>query len=377
MDTILAYLSAGGLEIAAFLIVLSVVVFVHELGHYAAARACGVRVEVFSIGFGRELFGWNDKHGTRWQFSLVPLGGYVRMLGDEDMTSASVDQQKVAALSETERCEAFPLQPLRNRAFVVAAGPLANFVFAVVALSGLYMAYGETVTTPQVGSVLEDSAATEAGLRIGDIIQQVDGRRVDSFNDVVTAVQLSAGQTMTMDLLRDGEIMTLSVTPRMLEREDRLGNISRQPLLGITSVEGATERISHGPVSAVVAAVDRTAEIVQSTLIAVGQIITGVRSVEDLGGPVKIAQYAGHAASIGALSLFTLMIVLSVNLGLINLFPIPVLDGGHLAFYAVEGLRGRPLSERAQDYSLRVGMVLLFGFMIFVTWNDVTQRLGL
>ena len=347
-----------------FLIVLTVLVFVHEMGHYLLARKNGVRVEVFSIGFGPEIFGWTDRVNTRWKFSLIPLGGYVKMFGDADAASRPSD----APMSEEERAVAFQSKRLGQRAWIVAGGPLANFVLAIVIFAGLFMFVGQPFTPATVGEVLPDSAAAEAGFQPGDRIVRVDGSDVERFEELQTIVQLSAGRPLEIDVLRDGAEVALTAAPKPAV-QDSFGSEQQVWRLGIS--RSGAEYKKHDPLTAVWRATLETVSVTGNTLKAVGQMITGDRSSKELGGPLRIAQMSGQVAEYGFLSLLTLVAILSVNLGLINLFPVPMLDGGHLFFYAIEALRGRPLGERAQEYGFRIGLALVLSLMVFATWNDL------
>lgn len=351
-----------------FLIVLTVLVFVHELGHYLVARRNGVRVETFSIGFGPELFGRTDKAGTRWKFSLIPLGGYVKMFGDANVASQPGDPDE---LPPEQRAYAFQNKRLGQRAWIVAAGPLANFAFAVVALAALFMFYGQPYTPPVVGKVQPDSAAAEAGLLAGDRIVGIDGDAIERFEAVQRIVRLNPGSELRITVARGGERVELVATPRRTEIEDRFGNEHVIGLLGVS--RSGVEYRRHGPLRALVQAGEETFVLTTGTLQAVGQIISGSRSTDELGGPIRIAQMSGEVADAGAINLLWFMAVLSINLGLINLFPVPMLDGGHLLFYAIEAIRGRPLGERAQEYGFRIGLALVLTLMLFVTWNDLVQ----
>jgi len=363
-------LFTGGLDyILPFLVILTVLVFVHELGHYLVARRNGVRVEVFSIGFGPELFGWNDRAGTRWKFSAVPLGGYVKMFGDAD--PASAPGADLAQMTEAERAVSFHHKRLPQRTAIVAAGPAANFVFALVLLAGLFATVGQPYTPPYVGQVQAGSAAQQAGIKPGDVIAAIDGERIDRFEDVQRIVRLNTGTPMRVTVERSGQDVTLTVTPRMTSFTDRFGNEHKIGLLGI---EGkGVNYIRRNPASAVWAAGQETVNLTVGTLEAAWQMLLGLRPTDELGGPVRIAQMSGEVAQGGVVAVLWFLAVLSINLGLINLFPIPVLDGGHLLFYAAEAIRGRPLGQRAQEYGFRVGLALVLTLMVFATWNDLVH----
>lgn len=350
-----------------FLVILTVLVFVHELGHFLVARRNGVRVEVFSIGFGPELFGWTDRARTRWKFSLIPLGGYVKMFGDAN--AASQPSGDVEHMSSEDRAVAFQTKRLGQRTWIVAAGPLANFLFAVVLLAGLFATIGQPFTPPVVGDVMPESAAAEAGIQPGDRIVELDARTIERFEDVQQIVRPSAGQPLEIVIVRDGEEIVLTVAPKLSELTDNFGNRRQIGLLGIT--RSSVEYVRHDPLTAFLRAGRETVDLSLGTLAALGQIIAGTRSAEELGGPLRIAQMSGTVAESGLVPVIWFMAVLSVNLGLINLFPIPMLDGGHLLFYAIEAVRGRPLGERAQEYGFRIGVALVFSLMLFVTLNDL------
>jgi regulator of sigma E protease len=349
-----------------FLIVLSVLVFVHELGHYVVARLCGVRVEVFSIGFGPELFGINDRAGTRWKFSAVPLGGYVKMFGEFDFSDDPAPE-----MSAEDRKVSFHHKPLRSRAAVVAAGPLANFAFAVLVLAGLFLLVGVPKPLPVVGVVQENSAAAEAGFRPGDRILSIDGTAIDWFEDLRQTVRSQPGVRLTFEVLRDERVTVLTGAPRPAPDEGAAVDAAMVGLLGIRPdlAQVGYERL--GPISAIDAAVERGYALTTQILGALWQIVTGARTAEELGGPLRIAQLSGQMAQDGVLNLIFFMAALSINLGLVNLLPIPMLDGGHLVFYAVEAIRGRPLNKRIQEYGFRFGLIFVLLLMIFATWNDL------
>ncbi|MGB8274599.1 MAG: RIP metalloprotease RseP [Alphaproteobacteria bacterium] len=351
-----------------FVVVLTILVFVHELGHYLVARRCGVRVEVFSIGFGREMFGWTDSANTRWKVSLVPLGGYVKMFGE----SGDVDESGAPRpLTSDEQRVSFHHKTLGQRAAVVSAGPIANFLFAVVVLAGLFATAGEPYTPSDVGTVTPGSAAEEGGIRPGDRIVRVGGTAIDRFEDIQRIVRDSAGIPLDFVVLRDGAEVSLVVTPRVKEETDNFGNLHRLGFVGIGG--GARQYVKRDPVTAVWRAAHETVSLAGSTLGALGQMIIGARTTEELGGPLRIAQMSGEVAQFGLVSLAWFLAVLSINLGLINLFPIPVLDGGYLAFYAVEAIRGKPLGPKALEYGMRIGLALVVGLMVFATWNDLVH----
>jgi regulator of sigma E protease len=357
----------GG-TLLAFLVVLSILVFVHEFGHYYVARRNGVRIEVFSIGFGPEAFGFTDRAGTRWKFSIIPLGGYVKMFGD---ANAASQPGEADSIPEEQRDQAFPCKSLGQRAAIVAAGPAANFLFAIVALAGLFAIVGQPYTPPVVNDVVADSAAAEAGFEPGDRIVKMSGRSIDRFEAIKRIVALNPGAELPIVVERGGQQVSLKAVPTPTEVTDRAGNTHTIGRLGIR-VEGVEFR-RPDPLTAVWSAVKETGALTTGTLQAVGQIISGTRSAEELGGPIRIAQLSGEVAETGISNLISFMAVLSINLGLINLFPVPMLDGGHLMFYAIEAVRGRPLGERAQEYGFRIGLALVLTLMLFVTWNDLAN----
>ena len=369
MSYLLPFIHGGFLYVGVFLVVLTVLVFVHELGHYLIARRNGVRIEVFSIGFGPEIFGWWDRAGTRWKFSAIPLGGYVKMFGDSD-ASSGLPIARLGQLTAAEREVSFHCKRLGQRAAIVAGGPIANFVFAIVVLALLFMTYGQPFTPAEVGQVVPGSAAEAGGIRAGDTIVSIDGRPVERFEDVQQVVRLNPSVEMTMIVRREAELTTLHVTPSLIEESDRLGRHK----IGQLGIRGsASKYVRRDPLSAAGRAVGETWNLSVTTLEAMWQMIIGTRTTDELGGPLRIAQLSGEVAQGGIVPLLWFMAVLSVNLGLINLFPVPVLDGGHLLFYAAEAIRGKPLGQRAQEYGFRVGLALVLTLMVFATWNDLVH----
>lgn len=365
----MSILGGFGTSLLSFLVVLSVLVFVHEFGHYYIARRNGVRVETFSIGFGPELFGWTDRAGTRWKVSLLPLGGFVKMFGDAD--PASTPSAHVTAMTEEEKAVSFHHKRVGQRAAVVAAGPLANFLFAIVALGVLYATAGQPFTPPDVGGVQPGSAAERAGLVPGDVIRSIDGTAIQRFEEIRQIVSLKPGLPLALTVERSGRSVALTATPEVSEMTDRFGNVHRVGLLGIS--RAGMDYVRHDPLTAVWQAGREVAGMVGGTFTALGQMIRGDRGTEELGGPLRIAQMSGEVAQTGAYALIWFMAFLSVNLGMINLFPVPLLDGGHLLFYAFEAVRGKPLPPRAQEYGFRIGLALVLTLMVFATWNDLVQ----
>jgi len=363
------FLSGLWTYVIPFLVVLTVLVFVHELGHYWVARRNGVRIETFSIGFGPELFGRTDRAGTRWKISAIPLGGYVKMFGDAD--AASTPSGAVRHMTPEEREVSFFHKRLGQRAAIVAAGPIANFLFAIIGLTLLFSLYGQPFTPADVGSIQPDSAAAQAGMMPGDVIVEVDGQPIERFEEVQQIVRLNQGTPLAMVVQRDGKRLPITATPQVTTITDRMGNSHKIGLLGIG--RAGMEYRRHDPLTALWQAGRETVNLTAGTLGAVGQMIAGSRGTEELGGPLRIAQMSGEVAQSGVIALVWFMAILSVNLGLINLFPIPMLDGGHLLFYAVEAIRGKPLGDRAQEYGFRIGLALVLTLMVFATWNDLVH----
>ena len=352
-------------NVGAFLVVLGVLVFVHELGHYLAARWRGVHVETFSIGFGRALVHWTDRVGTVWKLAWIPLGGYVKLHGQERPEDVT---QEVRAGWQQGRT--FHGKPVVSRAIVVAAGPIANFLLAAVLFAGLFATAGRPVSVPVIGEVMADSAAARAGLLAGDRVVTIGGAPVARFEDLQRIVAGSPDATLDVRVLRDGQ--ERSVPVRTSSREGTLGR--RMGVLGVKG--GAAEFHRLDPLAAVAAGFAQTWDVTVQTVQGLGQMLTGQRSADELSGPLGIAQLSGQVASLGLASLISFIAVLSVNLGLINLFPIPILDGGHLVLYLVEALRGRPLPQRLQELGFRAGFAVLAGLFVFATWNDLSH-LGL
>ncbi|NQV48274.1 MAG: RIP metalloprotease RseP [Rhodospirillaceae bacterium] len=350
-----------------FLVILTILVFVHEMGHFWVARRNNVRVEVFSVGFGPEIYGYNDRHGTRWKIGAIPLGGYVKMFGEGETVE---EDEKERPLTPEEMEVSFHHKRLGQRAAIVAAGPAANYIFAIVVLAFLYGTSGAPSPQAGIGSIQVGSAAEEAGLQIGDKIISIAGQPVRLFVDLRNIISKNAGATVDIELIRGDSQLTVKATPKPLTIDE--GGVKHDiGLLGVTPHPEMIEYESLGPVAAVGKAAERTYDLTAMILVNLGEIISGERSGEELGGPLRIAHYSGQVFEGGWVTAVFFLAALSINLGLINLFPIPMLDGGHLVFYVMEALLGRPIGPRAQEYSFRFGLILVFIVMIYATWNDL------
>ncbi|ODT14762.1 MAG: RIP metalloprotease RseP [Kaistia sp. SCN 65-12] len=355
-----------------FLFVLTIVVFFHELGHFLVARWCGVRVKAFSIGFGPELIGFNDRRGTRWKISAIPLGGYVKFLGDEDAASTP-SRDAIAGMSEEDRKDTFFAKNVWQRAAIVAAGPIANFILAIAIFAGIFTIYGRETTTARVDQVVAGGAAETAGFKVGDLVLSIDGSPISSFNDLQRIVSASADERLTIVVERDGGEVTLEATPQRREITDRFGNVHKIGQLGLSRSASAADvkRERYSLPQAIVLGAQETWFIIDRTFDYIGGIFTGRESTEELGGPIRVAQVSGQVATLGVVALINLAAILSVSIGLLNLFPVPMLDGGHLLFYLFEIVRGKPLSPRAQDIGFRIGLAAVLMLMLFTTWNDI------
>ncbi|WP_213740967.1 RIP metalloprotease [Bradyrhizobium sp. dw_411] len=355
-----------------FLFVLTIVVFFHELGHFLIARWAGVKVLTFSLGFGPELAGFNDRFGTRWKISAVPLGGYVKFFGDESEASTP-SSETLSNMTEEERAGSFHHKDVGRRAAIVAAGPIANFLLAIVIFTCLFTFFGKPSTTARVDKIEASSAAAAAGFQVGDIVTEIDKQAIGSFSDMQRIVSIHAGEPLTFTIKRGDSTLQLQGTPELKEVKDAFGNAHRLGVLGITRQTSAgdvtTERVD--PATALWLGVKETWFVVDRTLAYIGGVFTGREAADQVGGPLRIAQISGQVATIGLAALIHLAAVLSISIGLLNLFPVPLLDGGHLLFYAVEAVRGRPLSERAQEMGFRIGLGLVLMLMVFATYNDI------
>jgi regulator of sigma E protease len=353
--------------IACFLCVIGPLIFIHEMGHYLVGRWCGVKAEAFSIGFGKELFGWTDKRGTRWKIAALPLGGYVRFAGD--MNPASQPSPDWLALPAEERRQTFQAKPVWQRFLIVFAGPAVNFLFAFVVIAGVLVTYGEPVTPPVISAVMPHSAAENAGLKVGDRIVSLDGEAVRRFEDIGFYTALHPDMAIRIDLIRAGQPLAITARTQAETQADEFGNKARVGRLGIRPTGGAMQPVPLLDVPG--RSAHLVVESVKTTLTAIGQIIGGERSAKELSGPVGMAKVAGEQATLGWFAIVLLMVGISINLGFINLLPIPMLDGGHLLFYIVEALRRRPVEPQVQEWAFRSGLALLLGLMLFVTFNDI------
>ncbi|WP_353204155.1 RIP metalloprotease RseP [Sphingomonas sp.] len=355
------------LTLLAFALVLGPLIFLHELGHYLAGRWFGVKIDAFSIGFGRELFGWTDKSGTRWKFSALPLGGYVKFAGD--LNPASVPDPAWLELPPEDRARSLQARPVWQRAIIVAAGPVMNFIVAIVILAGMAMAYGVDATPATVGLVQPGSAAAVAGIQPGDRITALGGRAVATFSDLASFTVMRPNERVGVSLLRNGQPVEIDVTIGALTQKDRFGNESKIGRLGIGPGAPALRKV--GLLEAPAAGVRATVEALQGTVDGLGQIISGRRSVEELGGPLRIAKMSGETLSLGTPYLIWFIAMISINLGFINLLPVPLLDGGHLFFYAIEAIRRRPVPPHVQEWAFRGGLAAILALMVTVTFNDL------
>ncbi|TCT40383.1 RIP metalloprotease RseP [Martelella mediterranea] len=363
--------------IVAFLIAISFLVFFHELGHYLVARWSGIRILAFSLGFGPELIGRTDKHGTRWKVCAIPLGGYVRFYGDEDAASRP-DFEGLDALPAEERAKTFNGARLWKRAATVAAGPIANFILAIAIFAVIFMVYGRPVSDPVVSDVQPGSPAAEAGIQPGDIMVALDGQKVSNFSQVVRYVSVRPEVPIVVTVERGDEALKLNITPSRYEDEDQFGNRMEIGRIGVVAnQETANFRVErYGPLEAVGQGALQSWHIVVSTYDYIVNVFAGRMKADQIGGPVRVANMAGQMASLGFVAFANFAAILSVSVGLFNLLPVPMLDGGHLLFYAIEAVRGRPLSARIQEFAFRVGLAMVLALMIFATWNDTIGRMG-
>ncbi len=382
MDFLMNLISTDGFilgTLVPFLFVLTIVVFIHELGHYWIGRMCGIGAKVFSVGFGPELIGFDDKRGTRWRLSAIPLGGYVKFIGDMNAASTTTtDHDPGEGLSEAELREAFQNKSVWRRAATVAAGPIANFILAVFIFAAVFAVFGRSIADPVVAEVRENSAAEAAGIMPDDIFISLDGIEVAEFSDVQRYVSPRAGQPIEMVLDRNSEQVTVTVTPERLEVEDRFGNKIEQGVIGVlNNNEVGNRRIqNYGVGESFWLGIKEVGYVISRTAGYLSGVVVGREKADQIGGPIRVAQVSGQVATLGFVALLNLAAVLSVSIGLLNLLPIPVLDGGHLLFYAFEAVRGKPLSANAQEIGYKIGFALILSLMVFATWNDISLLMG-
>jgi regulator of sigma E protease len=360
--------------IVPFLAMITPIIFFHELGHFLVARACGVRIDTFSIGFGPAIASWRDRWGTRWKIAWIPLGGYVKFFGDDNAASVP-DRERLGRLTTSERLVAFPFKPLWQRALIVAAGPVANFVLAIVILVAFLMAFGTYVAPPVVGGVVPGSAAAQAGFHAGDKILSVNGTSIQSFDEIQSMVIVwdRPGEMLTVEVDRAGKSFFFHVTPR-LTTVNMIGGPQKVEQLGIAAVGPKQwKRVGYGLFGATAEACGETWSVVATTFDQLGRIVAGTSAASQLSGPIGIAKLSGDVAAISYLSLFRLAALISISIGLVNLFPIPILDGGHLLYYGFEAVLGRPLGARAQDVGFRLGLAVMLGLMLLAAWNDLVR----
>ena len=361
-----------------FLILLTVVVFVHEYGHYYFARKYGVGVTDFSIGFGKEIFGFNDKSGTRWKFCLIPLGGYVKFFGDRNVFSQAEQEELLKKYNESDRKKLFVTKPLYQRSLIVFGGPLANFILAIVIFTFIYMFSGKDFTPAKISEVQENSPAFSSGLQANDIITSINNNKIQSVLEVSTHINASTNDTIEVEVLRNQQELTFLITPSEVLGEDNLGNKVKRKIIGIkiSPLNNEFNKQKLGPAKAIYYAAGETWFVTKTTLKFVGSMFKGKGDTSQLGGPIRIAKITGQVAQFGLIAFLSIMAYISISLGLINLFPIPLLDGGHLMFYAFEKILGKPLSQKTQEGFFRIGLILLFSLMFFTTFNDL-KDLGL
>jgi len=361
-----------------FIILLTVVVFIHEYGHYYFARKYGVGVTDFSIGFGKELFGFNDKSGTRWKFCAIPLGGYVKFFGDRNVFSQAEQEELLKKYSKEDREKLFVVKPIYQRSLIVAAGPFANFLLAIVIFAFIYMFAGKDFTPAQIQEVQPDSPAFISGVKSGDIIKSIDNREVKSIMEVSAFINASSSETINLGILRNESELSINVKPKFVEGSDSLGNKINKKIIGIkiAPLNDKIERERLGPATALFYAIKETWFVIDASWDFVISMFKGTGDTSQLGGPIKIAKITGQVAKFGVVAFLSIMAYISISLGFINLFPIPMLDGGHLMFYAFEKILGRPLTQKTQEGFFRIGLFLLLSLMFFTTFNDL-RDLGL
>lgn len=377
MDQVTAFFGFLAGYILPYVVILSLLVFVHEMGHYLAGRWSGIRVLAFSVGFGPEIVGYTDAHGTRWKLSAIPLGGYVRFYGDADAASLA-DGDELAEMSLAERAQTLAGAKLWKRAVTVAAGPIANFLAAIAIFAVLFATQGKPVADPVVAEVKADSAAFEAGVQPGDVLVALDGDRIETFDDVVRYISMRPEMPVVVTVRRNDSEVDLNMVPRRTVTTDRFGNEMEVGQIGIVTNQqsGNFRVVELTPFQAVGEGVLQTWHIVTGTYDYLSNLFAGRMNADQLGGPVRVVQASGQMATLGIVALFNLAAVLSVSLGLLNLMPVPVLDGGHLVLYALEAIRGKPVGQNAQEIAFRIGMAMILSLMVFATWNDISRLIG-
>ena len=361
-----------------FIVLLTVVVFVHEYGHYYFARKYGVGVTDFSIGFGRELFGFNDKNGTRWKFCLIPLGGYVKFFGDRNVFSQTEQEELLKKYNDNDKKKLFVVKPLYQRSLIVFGGPLANFILAIIIFTFIYMFSGKDFTPAKISEVQENSPAYVSGLKVNDIITAINNNKIKSVLEVSTHINTSTKNSVEVEVIRNQQELSFVVIPKEVMSEDNLGNKVKRKIIGIkiSPLNNEFNKQKLGPAKAIYYATNETWFVTKTTLKFVGSMFKGKGDSSQLGGPIRIAKITGQVAQFGIIAFLSIMAYISISLGLINLFPIPLLDGGHLMFYAFEKILGKPLSQKTQEGFFRIGLFLLFSLMFFTTFNDL-KDLGL
>jgi len=356
-----------------FIVLIVIVVFIHEYGHYYFAKRFGVGVTDFSIGFGKEMFGWNDKSGTRWKVCVIPLGGYVKFFGDRNVYSQADNDKIIKEYSKVDQDKLFVLKPLYQRALIVFGGPLANFLLAILIFFSVYTFAGKDFTPAVINEVQKDSPAMVAGLKDNDIVVSIDGNEVKSIMEVSKYIMMSTDEFINFTVNRYDQDLTFRVKPNIIEGEDNLGNKISKRMVGIKlgAYNNEVNHVKLGPAKALFYAVKEVYYVSTSSLKYIGSMIVGNGDTSQLGGPIRIAKISGQVAEFGILPFISLMAYISISLGLINLFPIPMLDGGHLMFYSIEKVLGRPLSQKTQEGFFRIGLFLLLSLMFFTTFNDL------
>ncbi len=377
MDHITTVFGFLGGYILPYIVILSLLVFIHELGHYLAGRWSGIRVLAFSVGFGPELVGFTDKHGTRWKISAIPLGGYVRFFGDADAASRP-DSEELRELTDEEKAQTLSGAALWKRAITVAAGPIANFILAIFIFAVMFATMGKSVADPVVAELKPGSVAEAAGVKPGDVLVALDGRRIETFDEVVRYISMRPELPVKVTVRRAENEVVFDMVPRRAVISDSFGNEMEVGQIGIVTNQssGNFRTIELSPLQAVWEGFRQTGHIITGTFDYIGNMIAGRMNADQLGGPVRVVQASGEMATLGVIALLNLAAVLSVSLGLLNLMPVPVLDGGHLVLYAIEAVRGRPVGPGAQEIAFRIGLAMILSLMVFATWNDISRLIG-